>query len=77
MNTENKKIIGQYPDETGHFGKYGGRYVGETLMAALTELEQAWGEAKNSPEFMKEFRGHALQTTLHGHLHSTHARTSL
>lgn len=56
MNTENKKIIGQYPDETGHFGKYGGRYVGETLMAALTELEEAWGKAKQSTEFMNEFR---------------------
>ncbi len=45
-----------YPDATGHFGKYGGRYVGETLMAALTELEEAWKVAKNSPEFMTEFR---------------------
>lgn len=56
MNTENKKIIGQYPDETGHFGKYGGRYVGETLVAALSELEAAWKEAKKSSEFMTEFR---------------------
>jgi tryptophan synthase beta chain len=56
MNTDNKKIIGQYPDETGHFGPYGGRYVGETLIASLTELEEAWKSAKNDPEFMTEFR---------------------
>lgn len=56
MNTINKKIIGQYPDATGHFGKYGGRYVGETLMAALRELEEAWKSAQKSSEFMAEFK---------------------
>jgi tryptophan synthase beta chain len=45
-----------YPDAAGHFGGYGGRYVGETLMAALTDLEVAWSEAKNDPAFMAEFR---------------------
>ena len=56
MNTVNNKIIGQYPDKTGHFGPYGGRYVGETLMAALTELEEAWNKAKKDEAFMSEFR---------------------
>lgn len=45
-----------HPDATGHFGPYGGRYVGETLIAALTDLETAWLEAKNDPAFMDEFR---------------------
>ncbi|MBW6508359.1 MAG: tryptophan synthase subunit beta [Desulfuromonadales bacterium] len=43
-----------YPDERGHFGQYGGRYVAETLMPALLELEQAYAEARNDPEFQKE-----------------------
>ncbi len=45
----------QYPDERGHFGEYGGRYVAETLMPALLELEQIYAEAKNDPEFQREF----------------------
>ncbi|WP_321365796.1 tryptophan synthase subunit beta [uncultured Desulfuromusa sp.] len=44
-----------YPDERGHFGEYGGRYVAETLMPALLELEQAYAEAKQDPEFQREF----------------------
>lgn len=55
MNTENTRIIGRYPDATGHFGRFGGRYVGETLMAALEELEVAWNFAKNDSAFMDEF----------------------
>ena len=45
-----------YPDATGHFGPYGGRYVGETLIAALTELESAWNDARNDPGFLDAFR---------------------
>ena len=44
-----------YPDERGHFGEYGGRYVAETLMPALLELEQVYAEAKTDPEFQREF----------------------
>ncbi|MBN1557236.1 MAG: tryptophan synthase subunit beta [Lentisphaerae bacterium] len=39
------------PDERGHFGVYGGRYVGETLMPALTELDRAYREARDDPAF--------------------------
>ncbi len=46
----------QYPDERGHFGEYGGRYVAETLMPALLELEEAYAEASRDPEFQREFR---------------------
>ena len=44
------------PDATGHFGPYGGRYVGETLIAALTDLEEAWNAARDDPAFLDEFR---------------------
>ncbi|MCW8893776.1 MAG: tryptophan synthase subunit beta [Deltaproteobacteria bacterium] len=46
----------QYPDERGHFGQYGGRYVAETLMPALLELEQAYADAQQDPAFQREFR---------------------
>lgn len=42
------------PDKNGHFGIFGGRYVPETLMPALYELEAAYEEAKNDPDFQKE-----------------------
>ena len=44
----------EYPDARGHFGQYGGRYVAETLMPALLELEEAYTAARNDPEFQKE-----------------------
>ncbi len=44
-----------YPDEKGHFGIYGGRYVAETLMPALLELEEAYAKAQKDPEFYREF----------------------
>jgi len=43
-----------YPDKMGRFGGYGGRYVSETLMPALIELEEAYNRYKNDPEFIKE-----------------------
>ena len=39
------------PDRTGHFGKFGGRYVPETLMTPLLELEAAYREARRDPAF--------------------------
>ncbi len=43
------------PDEHGHFGQFGGRYVAETLMPSLLELEQAYNEAMADPAFLEEF----------------------
>jgi tryptophan synthase beta chain len=43
-----------YPDERGHFGQFGGRYVAETLMPALLELDAAYREAKADPAFHEE-----------------------
>lgn len=42
------------PDALGHFGRYGGRYVPEVLMSPLEELEQAYREAREDPEFRRE-----------------------
>jgi tryptophan synthase beta chain len=42
------------PDEHGHFGAYGGRYVAETLMPLILELEAAYTAAKADPAFQKE-----------------------
>ena len=44
------------PDARGHFGPYGGRYVPETLMAPLEELERAYLEARRDPQFQDELR---------------------
>ena len=44
----------QGPDERGHFGIYGGRYVAETLMPVILEVEKAYREAKNEESFNNE-----------------------
>ena len=46
------------------FGPYGGAYVPETLVPALTELERAWRDARSDPKFRAELR--RLSTTLGG-----------
>jgi tryptophan synthase beta chain len=46
------------PDERGHFGLYGGRFVAETLMPLILELEAAYAEAKNDPRFRREMDGY-------------------
>ena len=45
------------PDERGHYGIYGGRYVAETLMPVLLELDAAYRDARNDPEFAATFHG--------------------
>ena len=46
------------PDEHGHFGIYGGRFVAETLMPLILELEKAYAQAKADPAFKKEMDGY-------------------
>lgn len=43
-----------FPDELGHFGKYGGRFIPETLYAPLKELENFYRKIKDTPEFLSE-----------------------
>ena len=46
-----------YPDAAGRFGDYGGRYVPETLMPLVLELERAYAAAKADPAFQGELKG--------------------
>jgi len=46
------------PDERGHFGLYGGRFVAETLMPLILQLEEAYAEAKDDPRFRREMDGY-------------------
>jgi tryptophan synthase beta chain len=46
----------QGPDARGRFGPYGGRFVAETLMPLILEVEKAYEEAKRDPAFMNEWR---------------------
>ncbi len=43
------------PDDTGHFGIFGGRYVAETLMPLILEVEKAYEAANNDPKFWQDF----------------------
>jgi tryptophan synthase beta chain len=45
----------QYPDSKGHYGPYGGRFVSETLMHALDELEEMYNRLKSDAGFQAEF----------------------
>lgn len=49
------------PDKQGHFGQFGGRYVPETLMPALLELEHAYAHYKHDREFKEEFNYYLRQ----------------
>jgi tryptophan synthase beta chain len=44
-----------YPDERGHFGRFGGLFVAETLMGPLRELREAYDKFADDEEFMREF----------------------
>ena len=48
-------LIENQPDAFGRFGEFGGRYVSETLMHALDELEQTYRSLKNDQDFQAEF----------------------
>ncbi len=50
-----KELLDQLPDNKGHFGPYGGRFVSETLISSLEELEAQYRKLKNDPDFVKEF----------------------
>ena len=46
------------PDKSGHFGVFGGKYVPETLMSPLSELERAYASIKKDPLFQKELNSY-------------------
>lgn len=51
----NPDLYAQVPDEHGRFGIYGGKFVAETLMSALAELESLYNNLKDDPAFLREF----------------------
>ena len=51
------------PDDRGHFGMFGGRFVAETLMPLVLDLEAAYGKACQSPEFQRDFDYYATHYT--------------
>ena len=57
QNTEQiTQVSSQQPDVFGRFGQFGGKYVPETLMSALSELETALAKYENQPSFQREFQ---------------------
>ena len=56
MSTKTETAI--WPDARGRFGDYGGRFVAETLMPLILELESAWDEARADPAFAREMDGY-------------------
>src|SRR5439155_16836789 len=58
MSVQQRNSFRTGPDERGHFGLYGGRFVAETLMPLILELEAAYAEAKNDPRFRREMEGY-------------------
>ncbi len=56
MNKPLPNSFRQGPDARGRFGPYGGRFVAETLMPLIHEVEKAYEEAKRDPAFMNEWR---------------------
>ena len=53
-HASSKEAHGRLPDAAGHFGPFGGRYIAETLMPAILELEEAYRRIAPAPEFQKE-----------------------
>src|SRR5712692_8932349 len=58
MNVQQPNSYRTGPDEHGHFGIYGGRFVAETLMPLILDLERAYADAKADPKFRNEMDGH-------------------
>ena len=55
MTVQTPNSFRNQPDERGHFGQFGGRYVAETLMPLILDLEQEYRKAKADPAFQAEF----------------------
>ena len=58
MNIAKPNSYRSGPDERGHFGIFGGRFVAETLMPLILDLEKAYTEAKADPAFQTEMNGY-------------------
>src|ERR1700741_3939063 len=58
MTVQQRNSFRTGPDEHGHFGIYGGRFVAQKLMPLILELEAAYAKAKADPEFKKDMDGY-------------------
>ncbi|HEY2186311.1 MAG TPA: tryptophan synthase subunit beta, partial [Xanthobacteraceae bacterium] len=58
MTMQQRNSFRTGPDERGHFGLYGGRFVAETLMPLILELEHAYAAARKDPAFQAEIDRH-------------------
>jgi tryptophan synthase beta chain len=58
MKVQKPNTFRSGPDERGRFGIYGGRFVAETLMPLILDLEKAYAQAKADPKFQKEMDGY-------------------
>lgn len=56
MNSETKEIEYNFPDDLGHFGAFGGRYVSETLMPLINEVAAEYEAAKTDEGFLADFQ---------------------
>src|SRR6266498_720341 len=56
FDSKNSFLPPKVPDRQGHFDPYGGRYIAETLMPALSELEHAYDKARRDRSFRNEFQ---------------------
>ena len=66
--------MSRLPDAQGHFGRYGGRFVPETLMAPLIELEKAYAAARRDRKFQRRLARACWPTTPGGPRRSTSPR---
>jgi tryptophan synthase beta chain len=55
-NSQSNTMNYAQPDASGHFGKYGGSFVSETLTHAINELREAYAHYQKDPEFIREFK---------------------
>jgi hypothetical protein len=62
--TEQATGAGPLPDERGHFGIYGGRFVAETLMPPLNELNEAYQKYLKDPDFQAELDADLTRSTI-------------
>jgi tryptophan synthase beta chain len=58
MTIQQRNSFRTGPDERGHFGIYGGRYVAETLMPLILSLEEAYAQARKDPHFHTQMNAH-------------------
>ena len=55
--TSTRVVADSAPDAAGHFGRFGGRFVPEALIAALGQLDDAYRTSQTDPAFQEEFGG--------------------